>query len=44
MGNQRLGDVEFERRFVAQERRQLGLEGLGFGLGAGESQDVVGVT
>ncbi len=41
VGDQRLVGVEFQREFVAQERCQLILDGLGFGLWPDKAQEVI---
>jgi len=41
VGDQGLGRVQLQGEGLPQERRQLGLDLLGFGLGPDESQDVV---
>ena len=41
VGDQGLGLVQFQGEELPQERRQRGLDLLGFGLRPGKSQDVV---
>jgi hypothetical protein len=41
VGDQRLGGVEFQPEFIAQEPCQLIFDSLGFGLGSDEPEEVV---